>query len=121
MGKTILIVDDSKVTRLSISFPLKKEGYEVFEAQNPIEAQKILDNNKIDMVFTDLHMPEMKGIDFLKLIRSKTQYKKLPVVMVTGESLQEKKDEGRLAGANGWVVKPIKPEQVLSIAAKFLG
>jgi two-component system chemotaxis response regulator CheY len=120
MSKTVLIVDDSASMRQLVSFALKDSGYDVIDAVNGKDAMNKLNGTKIDMVITDLNMPEMDGIEFIKQLRTKSGYKFTPIVMLTTESQESKKQEGKQAGASGWIVKPFTPEQLIDIVKKFV-
>jgi two-component system chemotaxis response regulator CheY len=119
MSKTVLIVDDSASMRQLVSFALRDAGYDVIDAINGKDAMNKLNGTKIDMVITDLNMPEMDGIEFIKQVRNKSGYKFTPIVMLTTESQESKKQEGKQAGASGWIVKPFTPEQLVDIVKKF--
>jgi two-component system chemotaxis response regulator CheY len=119
MSKTVLIVDDSASMRQLVSFALRDAGYDVIDAINGKDAMNKLNGTKIDMVITDLNMPEMDGIEFIKQVRNKSGYKYTPIVMLTTESQESKKQEGKQAGASGWIVKPFTPEQLVDIVKKF--
>ena len=121
MAKTILSVDDSASIRQMVSFTLKKEGYEVIEASDGNDALAKIQGDKVDMVITDLHMPNMDGIGLIKSLRADSSYRFTPIVMLTTESHEGKKNEGRQAGATGWIVKPFKPEQLIGVVRKLLG
>lgn len=121
MAKRILSVDDSASIRQMVSFTLKKEGYEVIEASDGNDALAKIKGSSVDLVITDLHMPNMDGIGLIKALRADSSYRFTPIVMLTTESLTGKKDEGRQAGATGWIVKPFKPEQLVAVAKKLLG
>jgi two-component system chemotaxis response regulator CheY len=119
MGKSVLAVDDSKTMRDMVSFTLRGAGYSVVEAENGVAALKVLQGGpKVDVIITDVNMPEMDGITLVKRIRGLPQYSGTPVLILTTESDQSKKDEGRNAGATGWIVKPFSPEKLLQIVAK---
>jgi two-component system, chemotaxis family, chemotaxis protein CheY len=120
MAKTLLIVDDSASMRQLVSFTLKDAGYEVIAANNGKDALTKLGGAKIEMVITDLNMPEMDGIEFIRQMRGKPGYKFLPIVMLTTESQESKKLAGKQAGASGWLVKPFQPPQLLDLVKKFL-
>jgi two-component system chemotaxis response regulator CheY len=120
MAKTILIVDDSASMRQLVAFALKDAGYEVVDAVHGKDAMSKLKSSKIDMAITDLNMPEMDGIEFIKQFRNSSGYKFTPVVMLTTESQESKKQEGKLAGASGWIVKPFTPEQLVDTVKKFV-
>jgi two-component system chemotaxis response regulator CheY len=119
MSKTVLIVDDSASMRQLVSFALRDAGYDVIDAINGKDAMNKLNGTKIEMVITDLNMPEMDGIEFIKQVRNNPGYKFTPIVMLTTESQEAKKQEGKQAGASGWIVKPFTPEQLIDIVKKF--
>lgn len=119
MSRTIMSVDDSASARQMVSFTLQDAGYEVVEATDGQDALNKLDSS-VDMIITDLNMPGMDGIELIRNIRGMSEYKFLPVVMLTTESQEEKKQEGKQAGATGWIVKPFKPPQILGVVEKLL-
>jgi len=119
MSKTIMTVDDSASVRQMVSLTLKDAGYSVIEACDGKDAMGKL-SGPIDMIVTDLNMPNMDGIEFIRSVRATPQYKFVPIVMLTTESQAGKKEEGKAAGATGWIVKPFKPEQLLAVAKKLL-
>ncbi len=120
MSKKIMTVDDSASVRQMVAFTLKEEGFEVVEAEDGKDGMSKLENSPVDMIVTDLNMPNMDGIEFIKNVRAKSEMKFIPIVMLTTESQAEKKDEGKKAGATGWIVKPFKPEQLMSVVKKVL-
>lgn len=120
MARTVLIIDDSMSMRQLVAFSLKDAGYDVVAAINGKDALDKLDDSKIDMVITDLNMPEMNGIEFIKQLRGRTGYRFTPVVMLTTEAHAEKKKEGQQAGASGWIVKPFTPQQLVEVVRKFV-
>lgn len=120
MAKKFLIVDDSAAIRQLISLTLKGAGHEVLTAENGSDAVSKLVNSRPDMVITDLNMPDMDGIELIKKLRSMPDYKYCPVLMLTTESQETMKQEGRRAGASGWIVKPFTAEQLLEVVKKFM-
>lgn len=120
MAKTILIADDSASMRQLISFALKDAGYDVITAVDGKDALGKLNGSKVDMVFTDLNMPNMDGIQFIRELRATPANKFTPVVMLTTESQEAKKQEGKQAGASGWLVKPFTPEKLIELIKKFV-
>lgn len=113
--KTILLVDDSATILLSISNILKKEGYAVETAANAAAGlAKFASGTKVDLLITDLNMPGMNGIDFIREVRKLPAYKFMPILFLTTESQQAKRMEAKAAGASGWLVKPATSEQLLS-------
>jgi two-component system chemotaxis response regulator CheY len=122
MAKTILIVDDSASIRQMVSFALKSEGgHTVIEAADGVEALAKANANAIDLVITDQNMPNMDGFTFVKTLRGLPKFSKTPILMLTTEFADDKKMEGKAAGANGWLVKPFNPHKLLEVVKKFLG
>lgn len=119
MAKTVMIVDDSASMRQLVAFSLKDAGFDVLPAINGKDALDKLNGAKIDMVVTDLNMPEMNGLEFIKAMRIRPGFKFTPIVMLTTESQEAKKLECRQAGASGWLVKPFTPEQLVETVKKF--
>jgi len=120
MSKIIMTVDDSKSVRQMVSFTLQQAGYEVLEAEDGADALRKLHGGKVNMVITDLNMPNMNGIELTRALRADANHKFVPIVLLTTESQDAKKQEGKVAGATGWIVKPFKPEQLLSVVKKVL-
>ena len=121
MGKTALIVDDSPTMRQMVAFTLTNAGFTVVEAEHGKDAvNKIAAGPKMDIVVTDLNMPEMDGIALIKELRKLNAFRFTPILMLTTESAAEKKQAGKEAGATGWIVKPFNPEILLKTIAKVL-
>jgi two-component system, chemotaxis family, chemotaxis protein CheY len=120
MSKTALIVDDSVSMRQMVAYTLTKAGFTVIEGSNGQEGLDKLTGQKVELIITDLNMPVMDGIEFIRQVRTKPQYKFTPLLMLTTEGSMEKKQAGKQAGATGWLVKPFNPEQVLQVIAKVL-
>jgi len=120
MGKTILFVDDSKSIREIVQFTLENEGYKVLLGNNGSDALQYLNGESIDLVITDLHMPEMNGIDLIKEIRKNPHYKWIPILFLTTESQLSKKEEAKKAGATGWIIKPFIPAKLISAISKVI-
>jgi two-component system chemotaxis response regulator CheY len=123
-GKVIFIVDDSSTLRASVEFTLTEAGYTVVQAEDgaaALAALKKFDGkeSEVGMIITDINMPAMDGITFIKEVK-KTAFKFVPVLVLTTESQESKKMEGKEAGASGWLVKPFKPEQLTGVVSKFL-
>ena len=121
MNKVIMTADDSASIRQMVTFTLKQGGYEVVQAVDGQDALQQLANRKVDMLLTDLNMPNLDGIGLIRGARSLAPCKFMPIVMLTTESQDVKKQEGKAAGATGWIVKPFKPEQLLAVVKKVLG
>lgn len=120
MSKTIMTADDSASVREMISFTLKNAGYDVVEAVDGKDALSKISGSSVHMLITDLNMPNMDGIELIKQVRALPAYKYIPIVMLTTESQDQKKQAGRAAGASGWIVKPFRGEQLVMVAKKFL-
>src|SRR6266702_1266270 len=121
MSRTILAVDDSASIRLMLSFTLKENGYRVIEAQDGKDGLAKLRDEEVDMVITDLNMPNLDGIGLIRGIRANPSSKFTPVIMLTTESQDARKHEARAAGATGWITKPFRPEQLLAVVRKVIG
>jgi two-component system chemotaxis response regulator CheY len=120
MAKTIMIVDDSASIRQVVGIALKGGGYEVIEGCDGKDALSKLTGQKVHLIISDVNMPNMDGITFVKEVKKLPAYKFTPVIMLTTESQEGKKQEGQAAGAKAWVVKPFKPEQMLGAVAKLV-
>lgn len=118
--RNILIVDDSASMRQLVTFALKDAGYEPAAAANGREALQMAQKSQFDMVVTDLNMPEIDGIELIRKLREQPSYKFTPIIMLTTESQESKKLEGKSAGASGWIVKPFTPEQLVAVIRKFI-
>jgi two-component system, chemotaxis family, chemotaxis protein CheY len=121
MAKTIMIVDDSQTMLMSMEGMLSKAGLGVSKANNAEEALVILKGgSKPDMIITDLNMAAMNGIQLIREVRRLPGYQFMPIVMLTTESQQEKRNEAKSAGATGWMVKPVQPQSMLQIVKQLV-
>ena len=118
MSKTALVVDDSASLRQMVVFTLRQAGFSVLEGANGQEGVQQLKGQRVELIITDLNMPVMDGIEFIKQVRAIAAYKFTPILILTTESQQTKRQEGKAAGATGWLVKPFNPEQVLQVVGK---
>lgn len=121
MAKKILIVDDSASIRQMVGFTLQSAGYDVVEAVDGRDAFEKSKSVQAQLVITDLNMPNMDGIGLIKVLRASALYKFTPIVVLSTESQNEKKQEAKSAGATGWIVKPFKPDQLMAVVKKVLG
>jgi two-component system chemotaxis response regulator CheY len=121
MAKTILSVDDSNSIRQMVAFTLKGAGYEVIEAADGQEGLDKAKTKTVDLVLTDQNMPRMDGITLIKTLRAMPSYKSVPILMLTTESGDAMKSEGKAAGATGWIVKPFDPAKLLEVVKKVIG
>ena len=120
MAKKILIVDDSSSVRTVARMALREKGYEVIEAANGQEALAKLDGERCNLVISDVNMPVMDGITLLKEIKRHPNYKFTPVIMLTTEAGEDKKQEGRAAGAKAWITKPFQPQTLVDAVSKLI-
>jgi len=116
----ILAVDDSASMRQMVSFTLKGAGHDVVEAVDGVDALAKAQGQKIDLVISDVNMPNMDGITLIAELRKIASFKFIPMLMLTTESAGDKKQQGKAAGATGWIVKPFNPEQLLATIGKVL-
>lgn len=119
MAKTIMVVDDSASLRQVVGMTLRGAGYDVVEGSDGRDALGKLDGRKVHLIISDVNMPNMDGITFVKEVKKTTNYRFTPIIMLTTESQDGKKQEGQAAGAKAWVVKPFKPEQMLNAVSKL--
>ncbi len=119
--KKILLVDDSATILMSMEGILKKAGYQTEKAKNGKEAlEKLSKGFRPDLIISDLNMPIMDGMTFLKEVRKKPGFRFVPFLILTTESQQQKRMEAKRAGATGWLVKPVKPNDLLAVIKKVL-
>jgi two-component system, chemotaxis family, chemotaxis protein CheY len=117
----IMTVDDSASMRQMVSFTLKGAGYEVIEALDGSDALEKMEKQSIQMLITDINMPNLDGIGLVRKVRAHAVYRFIPIILLTTESQESKKQEGKAAGATGWIVKPFKPDQLLNVVRKVIG
>jgi len=120
MMRTILTVDDSTSMRQMVKATLQSAGYDVVEAADGQEALDWARGNSVDLVISDVNMPRMDGITLIGELRALPTYRLIPMLMLTTESSQDKKMEGKRAGATGWIVKPFNPAQLLATLKRLL-
>ena len=120
MAKTVLIVDDSESIREVVSFTLENAGYNVIVAIDGLDAIKHFDGKIIDLLLTDLHMPNMNGIELIREVRKIEAYTRIPILFLTTESQRDKKMEAKDAGATGWIIKPFIPAKLLDAIVKVI-
>ena len=121
MQKTVMIVEDAPTVREMVSFTLKSAGYEVVEAEDGADAAGKLDGQALDMLVVDLNMPKMDGFELIKKARANQAYKSVPIIILTIEADNTKKQKAKAIGANGWITKPFKPNQLLEVVKKVIG
>ena len=121
MPKTILAVDDSASIRQLVSFTLKSAGYDVVEAVDGMDGLEKAKARAINLVLTDQNMPRMDGLTLIRTLRGLPQYKATPILMLTTESSDAMKTQGRAAGATGWLVKPFDPQKLVEVVKKVIG
>ena len=118
--KSILIVDDSSVVRMSLGYVLKQNGYDVEEAVDGVDGLSKAKGKKYDLIISDINMPNMNGIEMIGAVRADTQNKYIPILVLTTESGESMLEEGKKAGATGWIVKPFTNEKLLATIKRVL-
>jgi two-component system chemotaxis response regulator CheY len=118
--KRIMTIDDSPSLRQMVALTLESAGYEVIEACDARDAVAKLGGREFHLFLTDLNMPGLDGIELTRKLRSMVEYRFVPIVLLTTESQQEKKLQGKAAGASGWIVKPFKPEDLLATVKRVM-
>ncbi len=121
MAKTILTVDDSLSIRQMVTFTLKSAGYNVIEATDGVDGLEKAKAKAVDLILTDQNMPRMDGLTMIKSVRALPQHSATPILILTTESTDEMKAQGRAAGATGWLVKPFDPQKLIAVVRKVIG
>ncbi len=121
MAKTVLTVDDSASIRQMVAFTLKSAGYTVIEAADGEDGLAKAKSNAVNLVLTDQNMPKMDGLTLIKSLRGLPQYRATPILMLTTESSDAMKSQGKAVGATGWLVKPFDPQKLLEVVKKVIG
>ena len=121
MAKIILAVDDSASIRQMVAFTLKSSGYEVVEGVDGMDGLEKAKGKSVNLVLTDQNMPRMDGLTLIKNLRALPQYKTVPILMLTTESSDAMKAQGKAAGATGWLVKPFDPQKLIEVVKKVIG
>ena len=122
MSKRILVVDDSAAIRQSITYVLQQGGYEVIEAKDGQDGLDTLTKMEVpDLIITDVNMPNLDGIGFIRRVREQIKFKFIPIVVLTTESQGDKMNEGKEAGATAWIVKPFNADKLLAVVKKVIG
>ena len=120
MSRSALVVDDSASMRQMVAFVLQQGGFTVLESANGREALQQLSGQPISLIVTDLNMPVMDGMSFIREVRAQPTYRFTPILMLTTESQESLKLEGKAAGATGWIVKPFDPDKLMAVVGKVL-
>ncbi|MFZ4553675.1 MAG: response regulator [Burkholderiales bacterium] len=121
MSKTVLTVDDSVSIRQMVSFTLKGAGYNVVQAADGEEGLAVAKANSIGLVITDQNMPKMDGLSLVRALRALPAYTRTPILLLTTESSDQMKAQGKAAGATGWLVKPFDPTKLLEVVRRCIG
>lgn len=121
MPKTILAVDDSTSIRQMVAFTLQSSGYDVVEAVDGLDGLDKAKSKTFNLILTDQNMPRMDGLTLVRTLRALAQYATTPILILTTESSDEMKAQGRAAGATGWLVKPFDPEKLIEVVRKVIG
>lgn len=121
MPKHVMTVDDSRTMRDMVSFTLRKAGFDVSEAEDGQHALSALKARPVDVIITDLNMPNMDGVSLIRALRADPKFRATPILMLTTESDSTKKNEGKTAGATGWLVKPFDPDKLIDVVKRVAG
>jgi two-component system chemotaxis response regulator CheY len=121
MAKSILAIDDSASIRQMVGFTLKSSGYEVVDAVDGMDGLEKAKSQTFSLILTDQNMPRMDGLTLIRSLRALPQYKTVPILMLTTESSDTMKQQGRAAGATGWLVKPFDPQKLVEVVKKVVG
>jgi two-component system, chemotaxis family, chemotaxis protein CheY len=114
MSKTVLTVDDSRTMREMLKAALTDAGMNVVQAEDGVHGLEVLEGCNPDVIITDINMPRMDGFGFIEAVRASAKYRAIPILVLTTESVGEKKDRARRAGASGWIVKPFDPVKLVT-------
>jgi two-component system chemotaxis response regulator CheY len=121
MSKRIITVDDAQTMRRLVGYTLRGVGHDVIEAQDGVDALRVLEKQDVDLVITDVNMPNMDGLELVRRLRALPKFRATPILLLTTESDPEKKKQGKEAGATGWITKPFQPDQLVAAVAKVTG
>lgn len=121
MTKTILIVDDAQTIRHLTRFALSKGGYNIIEAEDGVQGLKMLEKSSVDLIISDLNMPNMNGLEMCRNIKANERWKNIPIFMLTTESSQEVALQGKEIGIMAWIVKPFVPDKLLAAVQRVVG
>ena len=116
----VLTVDDSRTILAMLHHTLANAGFEVLQAEDGQQGLDVLETENVDVVITDINMPVMDGIEFIRRVRATGRHNSLPILILTTETSQDKRDQGRAAGGTGWIVKPFDPEKLISIIQRVM-
>ena len=111
----VLTVDDSRTILAMLHHTLSNAGFEVLQAEDGKQGLDMLKSQDVDVVITDINMPVMDGIEFIRHVRATGQHQSLPILILTTETSQDKRDQGKAAGGTGWIVKPFDPDKLISV------
>ncbi|GHA25680.1 response regulator [Devosia pacifica] len=114
-GLRVLTVDDSRTILAMLNHTLSSAGFEVLQASDGREGLDVLTREAVDVVITDINMPVMDGIEFIRQVRGTGSFNSLPILILTTETSQDKREQGKAAGGTGWIVKPFDPQKLISV------
>ncbi|QDY99019.1 response regulator [Nitratireductor mangrovi] len=114
MTKTVLTVDDSRTIREMLRATLTEAGMNVLQAEDGVHGLEVLRGARPDVIVTDINMPRMDGFGFIEAVRGDEQHRAIPILVLTTESVDDKKDRARRLGATGWIVKPFDPAKLVN-------
>lgn len=120
MTKTVVVIDDSESIRELVGLTLENSGYKVIKGVDGKDGLQLFDGREVNLIITDLNMPNMDGISFIREIRKMQDYSRVPILVLTTESQAAKKEEAKAAGATGWIVKPFVAEKLIEVVQKVI-
>jgi len=120
MKKIILVADDSPTIRKFVSFSLAAQGFKIITASDGMDALEKLPKENIDLIITDLNMPNLDGFEFVKSVRNSTEYKDIPIIILSSLDADSDLERGMQVGANAYLIKPFNPQRILYEVSKFL-
>lgn len=120
MARKALVVDDSRSIRVMLAYTLRKAGFEVVESDNGADGLMQLEKGPVDLIITDLNMPIMDGVTFIRALRARPENKTTPTLLLTTDGYETQQADARAAGATGWVSKPFQPDQLISVVTKLV-
>jgi len=115
MNERVLTVDDCRTMREMVAMTLRNAGFHVMQADDGVNALKVLEDNEVDIIITDLNMPDMDGLQLVKALRAKPEFKGTPILFLTTRNTDADKQQGQAAGATGWITKPFGPQRLLQV------
>lgn len=120
--KRILLAEDSPSMRSFLTTAIESlEGYEVIEAKSGFDALRLLPRDRVDLIITDINMPDINGLELISYVRNNPNYRTIPLFIISTESSENDRLRGMELGANEYLVKPFHPEELQRLIERYLG